>query len=201
MELKDNIPVFHARSQKEWRKWLLKNHLSEKSVWLIIYRKESKVPSVYYPEAVDEALCFGWIDSKANKRDDKSYYQFFSKRNPKSNWSKINKLKVEKLLANQLIAPAGLEVIAIAKQNGNWDALEEVDNLIIPAELQLAFNQNKTAFENWENFSRSSRRGILEWILNAKRAETRIKRIETTVQLAMENIKANHSMKTSRRVK
>ncbi len=95
-------------------------------------------------------------------------------------------------MAGHLIAPAGLEVIAIAKQNGNWDALEEVDNVIVPADLQLAFNQNNTAFENWNNFSRSSRRGMLEWILNAKRAETRIKRIETTVQLAADNIKANH---------
>jgi len=176
----------------EWRKWLEKNHRSEKSVWLIIYRKESKVPSVYYPEAVDEALCFGWIDSKANKRDDKSYYQFFSKRNPKSNWSKVNKLKVEKLLDDHLVAPAGLEMIAIAKQNGNWNALKEVDNLQVPADLQLAFNQNRTAIENWNKFSRSSRRGILEWILNAKRTETRIKRIENTVQLASKNIKANH---------
>ena len=98
MELKDGIKTFYAKSQKEWRKWLEKNHQSEKSIWLIIYKKESGTPSVYYTDAVDEAICFGWIDSKPNKRDDESYYQFFAKRNPKSNWSKVNKGKVAKLL-------------------------------------------------------------------------------------------------------
>ena len=94
MELHNNIKTFHAKTRKNWRKWLEKNHESEKSVWLIIYKKESETPSIYYPEAVDEALCFGWIDSKPNKRDEHSYYQFFSKRNPKSNWSKVNKEKI-----------------------------------------------------------------------------------------------------------
>ncbi|MBC7886743.1 MAG: YdeI/OmpD-associated family protein [Ferruginibacter sp.] len=192
MELKDNLPTFHARSAKEWRKWLEKNHRSEKSVWLIIYKKESKVPSIYYPEAVDEALCFGWIDSKPNKRDEQSYYQFFAKRNPKSNWSKINKLKVEKLLAQNLMAPAGLESIKTAQQNGSWSALDEVENISIPGDLGQAFDNNPKAFENWERFPRSSKRGILEWILNAKKEDTRKKRIEETVQLATKNIKANH---------
>lgn len=191
MELKNNIRTFHARSQKDWRKWLQKNHLSAKSIWLIIYRKESSVPSVYYPEAVDEALCFGWIDSKGNKRDEQSYYQFFSRRNPKSNWSKINKDKVEKLMAQNLMAPAGLEMIQIARQNGSWSALDEVDNISIPADMQNLFDKNKIALENWNRFSRSSKRGILEWILNAKRPETRQKRIEETIQLAAKNIKAN----------
>src|SRR5215217_640652 len=98
MELKEGIKTFHATTRSEWRKWLEENHQTEKSVWLIIYKKESKVPSVYYPEAVDEALCFGWIDSKANKRDATSYYQFFAKRKIKSKWSQVNKAKIEKLL-------------------------------------------------------------------------------------------------------
>ncbi len=192
MELRDNIKTFYAPSRKDWRNWLQKNHQSEKSVWLIIYRKESDVPSVYYPDAVEEAICFGWIDSKANKRDEESYYQFFSRRNPKSKWSKVNKATVERLLKKNAIAPAGLKMIEIAKETGTWNALDDVENIIVPADLQRGFDGNKTAFENWSNFSRSSKRGILEWILNAKRPETRQNRVEETVSMAAKNLKANH---------
>lgn len=192
MEVYNNVQTFHAKSRKEWRKWLEKNHSTEKSVWLVIYKKESEIPSVYYPEAVDEALCFGWIDSKPNKRDEDSYYQFFAKRNPKSNWSKVNKEKIAKLIEKGLMQSAGLEMIEIAKENGTWTALDEVENLIIPDDLQELFSDNKTAFENWERFPPSSKRGILEWILNAKKPETRQKRIEETVSLAEKDLRANH---------
>lgn len=190
MELRNNVKTFHARTGKEWREWLQKNHQSETSVWLIIYKMESKEKSIYYPEAVNEALCFGWIDSKANKRDAVSYYLLFARRNPKSNWSKINKVRVEKLIAQNLMQPAGLEIINIAKQNGGWTALDGVENITIPPDLQKEFKKNKTAFQNWDKFPRSSKRGILEWILNAKRDETRKKRIDETIQLAAKNIKA-----------
>jgi uncharacterized protein YdeI (YjbR/CyaY-like superfamily) len=192
MEIYNNIKTFHAKTRKEWRNWLEKNHQSEKSVWLIIYKKESKTPSVYYPEAVDEALCFGWIDSKPNKRDNSSYYQFFAKRNPKSNWSKVNKEKVGRLIKEGLMHSSGIEMVEFAKQNGTWTALDEVENITIPDDLQNLFSKNKIAFENWERFPRSSKSGILEWILNAKKPETRQKRIEETISLAEKNIKANH---------
>ncbi|MDN4165114.1 YdeI/OmpD-associated family protein [Cytophagales bacterium LB-30] len=192
MEIYNGIQAFHATSRTEWRKWLEENHQSEKSVWLIIFKKESGTQSVYYPEAVDEALCFGWIDSKPNKRDENSYYQFFAKRNPKSNWSKINKAKVIKLIEQGLMHSSGYEMIEIAKKNGTWEALDEVENLTLPADLEQLFLKNNVAFENWNNFSRSSKRGILEWIMNAKRPETRQKRIEETVSLAEKNCKANH---------
>jgi len=192
MELKDGIKTFYARSQREWRKWLEKNHQSEKSVWLIIYKKESGKPSVYYTEAVDEALCFGWIDSKPNKRDAESYYQFFAKRNPKSNWSKINKAKIARLSAKGLITKAGIEAIETAKRSGTWTALDKVEAMTIPEDLQKAFDKNKTAFMYFDKFPPSSKRIILEWILNAKRTETRQQRITTTVELATKNIRANH---------
>lgn len=192
MEFKEGIGTFYASSRQAWRAWLAANHQSAKSVWLIIYKKDSKVPSVYYPEAVDEALCFGWIDSKPNKRDDESYYQFFSQRNPKSNWSKVNKAKVAQLIAQNLMTAAGLAMVEIAQQTGTWTALDAVENIEIPDDLQAAFDQNKTAREYWDNFSRSTKRGILEWILNAKKPETRQRRIDETVRLASENIKANY---------
>lgn len=191
MERYNGVPTFRASNQEEWRKWLDENHLKEKSIWLIIYRKESGIPSVYYPEAVDEALCFGWIDSKPNKRDAVSYFQFFSKRNPKSNWSKVNKDKVERLVKEGRMHLAGTAMVALAKATGTWSALEEVDQLVIPSDLAEAFKKNPQAFSFWEGFSKSSRRGILEWILNAKRPETRNQRIEETVRLAGENKKAN----------
>ena len=192
MELKNNMKTFQAKTRNEWRKWLEKHHRSEDSVWLIIYKKDSEIPSVYYPEAVEEALCFGWIDSKAIKRDNKSHYQFFTKRNPKSNWSKINKEKAAKLIEQGLISEAGLNLIEIAKQSGTWAALDEVENITIPDDLQLLFKKNKLAFTNWEQFPSSSRKRILQWILNAKRPETRQKRIEETVKLAKQNLRANH---------
>ena len=191
MELKDGIKTFHAKSRKEWRRWLEKNHKKEKSVWLIIYRMESMTPSVYYSEAVDEALCFGWIDSKPNKRDAESRYQYFAKRNPKSNWSKINKEKVSRLLAEGLMSEAGLEMVQLAKQSGTWTALDKVEALEVPDDLMKLFTTNKTAFKNWEQFPKSTKRGILDWIQSAKRTETRNKRIEETVRLAAKNIRAN----------
>ncbi|NJL13955.1 MAG: hypothetical protein HC913_13750 [Microscillaceae bacterium] len=190
MENKDGVPTFYAASQYEWRQWLEKNHQTEKSVWLIIYRKESLVPSVYYPEAVDEALCFGWIDSKPNKRDEVSYFQFFSQRKPKSNWSRVNKEKVARLMAEGKMSPAGLAMVKLAQETGTWTALDEVENLLIPPDLQALFDHNPIALANWEKFPRSARRGILEWILNAKRPETRQKRLEDIIQQAAQNQKA-----------
>ncbi len=186
-----DIPTFYAKSQAAWRKWLEKNHLKEKAVWLIIYKKAAEVPSVNYAEAVDEALCFGWIDSKANTKDELSYYQYFAKRNPKSKWSKVNKEKVAQFIKEGKMAPEGLAMIELAKETGTWDALNAVDELIVPDDMLKLFKKNKTAFANWNSFSRSVQRGILEWISNAKRVETRQKRIDETITLAAKNIKAN----------
>lgn len=192
------IKTFYAKDQESWRRWLEKNHEKETSLWLILYKKDSDTPSVYYPEAVDEALCFGWIDSKANKRDDKSYYLFFAKRNPKSLWSKVNKEKVAKLLKANKIAKAGLEAIAQAKKTGTWSGLDKVENLEMPEDLKKALSKNKPALTHFEAFPKSVKKAILEWIQNAKKPETRLKRIEETASLAAKNIRANqHKPKTS----
>jgi uncharacterized protein YdeI (YjbR/CyaY-like superfamily) len=188
---KDGVKVLYAKTQKEWRNWLEKNHRTEKSVWLVFYKKGSGKQSTNYSEALEEALCFGWIDSKANKRDEESYYQYFAKRKPKSNWSKVNKEKVAMLAEKMLMTPAGFESVEIAKRNGTWSALDDVEELILPPDLKLFFNNNKTAFKNWERFSRSRKRAVLERILNAKRPETRQKRIAETFELAKKNIRAN----------
>ena len=188
---KNGVPTIHAPTRAAWREWLEENHRSEKSVWLIMYHKQSDTPSVYYDEAVDEALCFGWVDSKPNKRDHESYFQYFSQRNPKSNWSKVNKEKVERLLAEGRMAPAGQEMIRVARETGTWTALDEVEALIVPTDLQAAFDRNPGSAENFAAFPPSTRRAILEWIFNAKRPDTRQRRIEETAEKAAQNIRAN----------
>ena len=186
-----NSPVTYAASTAAWRRWLEANHETAASVWLVIFHKKSDVPSVYYDEAVDEALCFGWVDSSVNKRDEESYYQYFARRNPKSNWSRLNKEKIQRLTASKKLAPAGLEMVRIAKATGTWDALNDVEDLVVPEDLARAFSQHLGAAAHWEAFPRSVKRGILEWIFNAKRPSTRAKRILETAQKAAQNIRAN----------
>ncbi len=182
----------YAEDRQAWRAWLQGHHDKEKNAWLIIYHKKSKTPSIAYNEAVEEALCFGWIDSKPNKRDDESYLLFFAKRNPKSNWSRLNRERAERMLEQGRMTQAGLEMIETAKQNGTWTALETVQDSVIPPDLEQAFQGSEAAWENFSAFPPSSKRIILEWILNAKRPQTRQKRIDETVELAAQNIKANH---------
>lgn len=182
---------FYAESQAAWRQWLAENHAAEKNVWLKIYKKTSPTPSVYYSEAVNEALCFGWIDSAAKKGDGDYYLQFFARRNPKSNWSAVNKAKVERLVQSGLIADAGQAMIDLAKRTGTWTALDNVENLINPPDLQVYLEANPIAKAHFDAFPRSVKRGILEWLLNAKTQDTRIKRITEIVTLAERNERAN----------
>ena len=194
-EIHRGTKAVSAPTRKIWRNWMAKNHEKETSVWLIIFHKKSRQASVYYDEAVEEALCFGWVDSVSNSRNEESSYLYFAKRKPKSNWSKANKDRVEKLTKLGLIMPAGQAMIDLAKQTGTWTALEVVDQLTIPPDMQKLFDKNKTAEKNFLALPASTRRGILEWILNAKRPETRQKRVEETVTLAAQNIRANQYTK------
>lgn len=191
-ELHKGQPAVYAKNRKEWRTWLNQNHRSEKSVWLIIYHKTSETPSIYYDEAVEEAICFGWIDSVAYKRSKESKYQFFAVRKAKSNWSKLNRERAEKMIKAKQMKPAGQAMVDLAKKSGTWTALVDVQNAVIPPDLQKSLNRNKMAHKNFLAFPPSSKRIILEWILNAKRAETRQARIDQTVTLAAKNVRANH---------
>lgn len=185
------IDVVDAPTRAEWRQWLAHNHAVEKSVWLKIYKKTSSTPSVTYDEAVNEALCFGWIDSLARKGDDRHYLQFFTKCNPKSNWSRVNKAKVEKLTAAGLMTDAGQAMIDLAKRTGTWTALDDVENLVSPPDLQERLDANPVAKGHFGGFPRSVKRGMLEWLLNAKSSVTRAKRIAEIVTLAERNERAN----------
>lgn len=181
----------HPKSRTEWRKWLEENQARKEGIWLISYKKDTGKPRFDYDESVEEALCFGWVDSKPAKLDDERSMLWFAPRKPKTNWSKLNKDRVEKMIKAGLMAPAGLAKVEAAKKDGSWNALDGVEALEIPPDLAKALSKNKTAKEYFEAFPRSVKRGILEWILNAKRPETRAKRIEETVTLAEKNVRAN----------
>src|SRR5688572_18141919 len=131
----DGNDIFHASDRKSWRTWLKTNHKTEKGVWLIFYKTNSEKTGVNYAEAVEEALCYGWIDSTKKKLDESRSIQFFSPRKLKSYWSSINKERVAKLIAKRKMTRAGIEMIDLAKKNGSWDALNEVDKVIIPDDL------------------------------------------------------------------
>ncbi|WP_373525467.1 YdeI family protein [Nostoc sp.] len=174
-------------SREEWRKWLEKNHRTCFGVWLIYYKVKSGKPSVQYSEAVKEALCFGWIDSKVKSLDEERYMQIFTPRKPKSVWSKLNKQYIEELIEQDLMTTVGLEKIEAAKQDRSWNTLDAIEALIIPSDLKQALEANKTAKDYFEAFSNSSKKNILFWIHSAKRPETRLKRIEQTVNSAVQN--------------
>ena len=186
-----NHPSFYAKDVGEWRKWLQRNHAKEKNVWLILYHKASSTPSVVYADAVEEALCFGWIDSKPNKRNHESYYLFFAPRKPRSVWSKINKQRIEKLMKAGRMEPSGLEKIEQAKRDGSWTKLDAIEELVMPAPLAKAFKADKTARKNFDLFPPGVKKGIYQWIESAKTENTLQKRVTETVTLAAQNIRAN----------
>ena len=176
------VETYCPQSRDDWRQWLEKNHESKQFVWLVYYTKKSNLPSISWREAVDEALCFGWIDSTTKKVDDSSFIQYFSKRKPKSIWSKINKEKVQLLIDSKRMTKAGFESVEIAKQNGSWTILDEVEELIIPDDLEIAFNKYNGSKDYFLSLSKSTTKIILSWIVLAKRQETRQKRINEVAE-------------------
>ena len=186
---KKEIEIFYPKNKQEWRIWLENNHARLENVWVVFYKKASGIPTVSWSDSVDEALCFGWIDSKKIAIDAEKSHQFFSKRKPKSTWSKINKIKVERLIAEGLMTKAGLESIEIAKQNGSWTILDDVDALVIPPDLQAAFDKYPSSREFFVSLSPSIKKMMLYWIISAKQAETRQKRINEIAELASQKLK------------
>ncbi len=185
----ETIETFCPKTIQEWRQWLQINHLSKQSVWLIYYKKKSSTPSIIWSEAVDQALCFGWIDSTSKPIDNEKYMQFFSKRKPKSVWSKINKLKVQQLINAQIMAPAGLQSIALATQNGSWTILDDVEDIKIPKDLDAAFKKYIGSKKYFLSLSKSVKKAILQWLVLAKKVDTRQKRIKEIAMLAAKNQK------------
>jgi len=186
---KKNIDTFCPETRQEWRHWLEEHHDKKQSIWLVYCKKGSNLPTITWSEAVDEALCFGWIDSTARSIDNEKYMRFFSRRKPNSIWSKINKEKVERLIEQGLMTRAGLAVVETAKQNGSWIILDDVEALKVPRDLATAFKAYPGSKEFFLSLSRSVRKSILQWLVLAKQPATRQKRITEIAELAAQKLK------------
>jgi uncharacterized protein YdeI (YjbR/CyaY-like superfamily) len=181
----------YVKNRKEWHNWLEEYHKSVDGIWLIYYKKLSGKPRIPYNDAVEEALCFGWIDSKIKRVNDDYYIQWFTPRRPGSRWSKLNMSKAERLIMEGLMRPEGLSLYEEALKNPQlvYDIKKE-DNITVPDDLQSALTNNKVALENFNSFPPSSRRLYVFWLNDAKRIETRISRIARIVDNSEKNIKA-----------
>lgn len=182
--------LLYFKNNAAWRDWLHENHNVSLGVYLVFYKVDSPFESMRWEEAVQVAICYGWIDSTVKKIDDYSRKQLFTPRKPKSVWSKLNKTYIEKLIQTNLMQESGLKKIEIAKQNGSWESLDDVENLIIPPDLQMAFDQNPMAAAHYQNFSPSYKKSYLYWLNMAKREATRTARIVDIISLCAQNIKS-----------
>jgi len=180
----------YVKSREEWREWLKKNYNKRNEIWLIYYKKHTGKPRIPYDDAVEEALCYGWIDSTVKRIDEEIFIQKFTPRNKNSVWSKLNKQRVEKMIKAGRMRKAGLERVDDAKKNGEWDAAYATKDAVeMPQELERALNKNKKAKENFDNFAPSYRRNYIGWVSSAKRQETIDRRIKEVVKRAEKNIK------------
>ncbi len=187
--LPDNAVQVTSRAQ--WRAWLARHHARTTGLWVVTFKKAQGKRHVPYADIVEEALCFGWIDSKPRKLDEARSMLWLAPRKARTNWSELNRERVAQLIKDGRMTAIGFEKIEAAKADGSWSALEVVDALTIPDDLAAAFQAHEGSAANFQAFPRSTRKGILEWILTAKRAETRTARVAQTALLAGRNERAN----------
>lgn len=177
---------YYAKDRKAWRKWLEKNHNKCTGVWLVYYKKDSGKTRVPYADAVEEALCFGWIDSTMRPIDEHSYKQLFAPRKPKSTWSQLNKDRVEALEKQGLMTDAGREKIEIARKNGSWGSIDHVETLEPTPELKKAFTTNKKAKAFFESLGKTNKKYILYYTTGVKSPELRAQRLAEVIAAANE---------------
>ena len=187
--MEKEVETFYPANKQEWRQWLQENHSTKQSIWVVMYKKDSGIPTITWSDAVDEAICFGWIDSTKRAFDHQQSIQYFTRRKPTSAWSKINKAKVERLTNDGLMTQAGYDSVEIARQNGSWSILDEVEELVIPKDLNKAFKLHPGSKDFFMNLSRSIKKMMLHWVITAKRPETREKRINELAELAAQKKK------------
>ncbi len=187
----DDLELFHPETRERWRAWLAAHHATSPGVWMVTWKKATGRPRVGYDEAVEEALCVGWVDSLARTIDDERSRLLYTPRRAGSGWSRPNKQRVERMTAAGLMTPAGLAVVAAARADGSWSLLDDVEDLIEPPDLRAALDADPEARRHWDAFPRSAKRGILGWIVQAKRPETRSRRIAQTAELAARGERAN----------
>jgi uncharacterized protein YdeI (YjbR/CyaY-like superfamily) len=187
----DRLEHVHAEDRAAWRAWLVEHHRTARGAWLVSWKAATGRPRIPYDDAVEEALCVGWVDSRPGTVDEERTRLLFTPRKRGSGWSRPNKERIARLVAAGLMLPAGTAVVEAAVADGSWSALDDVENLVEPPELAAALDADPRAREHWDAFPRSAKRAILEWISTAKRPETRATRIAETARLAAENVRAN----------
>lgn len=180
----DDAPEVHVDDRDSWRAWLEANHATVRGAWLVTWRSASGRPSLDYGAAVEEALCFGWIDSRGGAVDDERSKLYFAPRNRRSGWARSNKERVERLIAEGRMAPAGLAAIEAARANGSWTILDSVERLEVPDDLAVALAASPDAREHWDAYPPSVRRMALTALATARRPETRARRLEEIVARA-----------------
>ncbi len=186
---KERYKSFYPKTRNAWRKWLEKNHSTSPGVWLIYDKKSTGKVKLVYNDAVEEALCFGWIDSTMRPLDEGHFMQRFTPRKSKSGWSGLNKKRIEKMIAGGLMTGAGFEKIEAAKKDGSWESFDHIDAIQLPEDFQKALSGNKKAKANFENFPPFSKKQFLYHINQAKTKATRKQRIKLCVKMASINKK------------
>lgn len=183
----DEAPLVQPAGRQAWRDWLDENHETSDGAWLVTGRPNSGVPQIDYEAAIQEALCFGWIDGQAGSVDEQRSKLYFSPRRAGSPWSRYNKRRIEKVTAAGLMRPAGLAVIERAKEDGSWSIFDSVDRLELPAELEAALDSRPNARANWDAWPDGAKRFVLSSIALAKRPETRVRRAQNAADAASRN--------------
>ena len=182
--------LVHLRDRAAWRRWLERNHATAKGVWVVSWRTQTGKPRVEYDALVEEALCFGWIDGHQKPVDDERIMQLLTPRRPGSAWASSNKKRVASLEQAGAMTEAGRRVIEAAKADGSWNRFDSADALEIPTDLKAALARNAAAARNFDAFTDAAKRAILRWLIDAKRPETRAKRVGETARLAATNERA-----------
>jgi len=181
---KFGYPIYHAETRAQWRSWLDANHDDAPGVWLCSWRAPTGKPTCPYPEAVEEAICFGWIDSTVNVLDEDRGLQLLTPRKAKSTWTRLNRQRVADMEAAGLMTDAGRRAVEVARRNGWWTILDPVEDLVEPDDLATALNANAAARFAWDGFPPSARKAMLWWVISAVKDDTRARRIATVVAKA-----------------
>ena len=190
MSALDDAPQIQADDRGTWRAWLEANHASVKGAWLVTWRASTGRGSLDYEAAVEEALCFGWVDSTGGRVDDERGKLYFAPRKSRSGWAATNKARIERLTAEGRMAPAGLAAIERAKANGSWEILDSVERLEVPDDLAAALDANPPAGANFAAFPPGVRKQLLAWLAFAQRPETRATRVRQVAESAARNERA-----------
>lgn len=187
---KFDFAVYHPPDLAAWRAWLTANHDRARGVWVVSWKRASQREPVPYEQLVEEALCFGWIDSTVNTLDDDRGMQLMTPRKPKSSWTRLNRRRVAELEEQGRMTDAGRRAVAVAQDNGWWTLADSVEDLIEPDDLVGALDAEPAARSSWDGFPPSARKQMLWWLITAAKPETRTRRISTIVSQAAEGRRA-----------